>query len=83
MSVASEPIVCYAQDSRISGGSIGFDESELIVRALQHSRHTEVPLVAFLESAGARLQEGTGALAGSAGLLPETSRFPVVLRDCR
>ena len=36
----------------------------MIVRALRHSRRTHVPLVAFLESAGARLQEGAGALAG-------------------
>jgi acetyl-CoA carboxylase carboxyltransferase component len=62
--VAGRPIVCYAQDSTVAGGSIGFGEAELIVRALRHGREHHVPVVAFLESAGARLQEGTGALAG-------------------
>jgi acetyl-CoA carboxylase carboxyltransferase component len=62
--VDGRPIVCYAQDSRVSGGSIGFGEAELIVRSLRHGREQHIPVVAFLESAGARLQEGTGALAG-------------------
>jgi len=62
--VASRPVVCYAQDSSIAGGSIGIGEAELIVRALRLGRERHVPVVAFLESAGARLQEGTAALAG-------------------
>ena len=36
----------------------------MIVRALRHSRRARVPLVGFLESAGARLQEGAAALGG-------------------
>ncbi len=36
----------------------------MIVRALRHSRAARVPLVGFLESAGARLQEGAAALGG-------------------
>ena len=36
----------------------------MIVRALRHSRNAQVPLVGFLESAGARLQEGAAALGG-------------------
>jgi acetyl-CoA carboxylase carboxyltransferase component len=36
----------------------------VIVRALRHSRRARVPLVGFLESAGARLQEGAAALGG-------------------
>lgn len=62
--VANRPIVCYAQDSSIAAGSVGVDEAEVIVSALRHSRQAKIPLVAFLESAGARLQEGAGALAG-------------------
>jgi acetyl-CoA carboxylase carboxyltransferase component len=62
--VAGRPIVCYAQDSSIAAGSVGVAEAEVIVRALRHSRHEGVPLVGFLESAGARLQEGAAALGG-------------------
>ncbi len=62
--VAGRPIVCYAQDSSIAAGSVGVPEAEVIVRALRHSRAAGVPLVGFLESAGARLQEGAAALGG-------------------
>jgi acetyl-CoA carboxylase carboxyltransferase component len=62
--VAGRPIVCYAQDSSISAGSVGVAEAEVIVRALRRSRAEGIPMIGFLESAGARLQEGAAALAG-------------------
>ena len=62
--VAGRTILCYAQDSSISAGSVGVPEAEVIVRALRHSRQVGVPLVGFMESAGARLQEGAAALGG-------------------
>lgn len=62
--VAGRPIVCYAQDASIAAGSVGVPEAEVIVRALRHSRSARVPLIGFLESSGARLQEGAAALAG-------------------
>ena len=62
--VGGRPIVCYAQDSSIAAGSVGVAEAEVIVRALRHSRAAGVPLIGFLESAGARLQEGAAALGG-------------------
>ena len=62
--VAGRQIVCYAQDSSIAAGSVGVPEAEVIVRALRHSRAAQVPLIGFLESSGARLQEGAAALAG-------------------
>jgi acetyl-CoA carboxylase carboxyltransferase component len=62
--VGGRRVVCYAQDSSVSGGSVGVAEAEVIVRALRHSRGAGVPLVGFLESAGARLQEGAAALDG-------------------
>jgi acetyl-CoA carboxylase carboxyltransferase component len=62
--VAGKPVVCYAQDSSISAGSVGVAEAEVIVRALRHSRAQGLPLIGFMESAGARLQEGAAALGG-------------------
>lgn len=58
------PVVCYAQDSALAGGSVGTVEAETIVRAMQHARRGRMPIVAFLQSAGARLQEGPAALGG-------------------
>jgi adenylyl-sulfate kinase len=65
------PIVCYAQDSSISGGSVGTAEAEVVVSALRESRRAGVPVVAFLESAGARLQEGAAALGGFGRIFTE------------
>ena len=62
--VGGRPVICYAQDSRIAGGSVGVAEAEVVVRAQRRSSAEQVPLVAFLESAGARLQEGAAALGG-------------------
>jgi acetyl-CoA carboxylase carboxyltransferase component len=69
--VAGRPIVCYAQDAAVAAGSVGVAEADVIVRALRHSRQAGVPLVGFLESAGARLQEGAAALGGFARIFFE------------
>jgi acetyl-CoA carboxylase carboxyltransferase component len=62
--VAGRLVVGYAQDSRLGGGATGELEAEAIVRALRVARRRRAPVVAFLESAGARLQEGAAALGG-------------------
>jgi acetyl-CoA carboxylase carboxyltransferase component len=62
--VAGQPVVCYAQDARIAGGSVGVAEAEVVVGALRHSHEHGIPIVGFIESGGARLQEGAASLAG-------------------
>jgi acetyl-CoA carboxylase carboxyltransferase component len=62
--VAGRPVVCYAQDATLAGGSVGVTEAEVIVAALREARRLAIPVVGFLESAGARLQQGAGALGG-------------------
>ena len=62
--VGPHPVVCYAQDSRLAGGSVGTAEADLVVRVLRLARAERMPVVGFLESAGARLQEGAAALGG-------------------
>jgi acetyl-CoA carboxylase carboxyltransferase component len=58
------PVVGYAQDSRVGGGAVGTAEAETVVRAMDRARGLRAPVVAFLESAGARLQDGPAALGG-------------------
>ena len=62
--VDGRPIVCYAQDGSYLGGSLGELHAETIVRVLQLAERSRVPVVAFVQSGGARMQEGTAALAG-------------------
>jgi acetyl-CoA carboxylase carboxyltransferase component len=63
-SVDGRPIACYAQDGTYLGGSLGERHAETIVRVLQIAERARVPVVAFVQSGGARMQEGTAALAG-------------------
>jgi methylmalonyl-CoA decarboxylase subunit alpha len=62
--VAGRPIACYAQDGSYLGGSLGERHAETIIRVLRTAARAKIPVVAFVESGGARMQEGTAALGG-------------------
>ena len=62
--VDGRAIACYAQDPRYMGGSLGEVHAETICRVLEVAGRGRIPVVGFVESAGARLQEGVNALAG-------------------
>jgi acetyl-CoA carboxylase carboxyltransferase component len=62
--VQGRPVACYAQDGAYFGGSLGERHADTIVRVLQTAERARIPVVAFVESGGARMHEGTAALAG-------------------
>jgi acetyl-CoA carboxylase carboxyltransferase component len=62
--VAGRPVYCYAQDPEFMGGSLGSSHADSIVRAMSLAGRAGAPVVGFVESGGARLQEGHAALAG-------------------
>jgi acetyl-CoA carboxylase carboxyltransferase component len=62
--VAGRPVACYAQDGAFLGGSLGERHADTIVRVLEIAGRASIPVVGFVESGGARMQEGTAALAG-------------------
>jgi acetyl-CoA carboxylase carboxyltransferase component len=64
--VDGRSIACYAQDPSYVGGSLGEVHAETICRVLRTAGRARIPVVGFIESAGARLQEGVAALAGYA-----------------
>jgi acetyl-CoA carboxylase carboxyltransferase component len=70
--VAGRPIACYAQDGTYLGGSLGERHADTIVRVLEMAGRARIPIVAFVESGGARMQEGTAALAGYGRIFRET-----------
>jgi acetyl-CoA carboxylase carboxyltransferase component len=70
--VDGRPIACYAQDGAYLGGSLGERHADTIVRVLQIAGRARVPVVAFVESGGARMQEGTAALAGYGRIFRQT-----------
>ena len=69
--VEGSPVACYSQDARVAGGSFGEAQAGAIVRLLGIARDAGMPVVSFLESSGARIQEGVAALAGYARVFSE------------
>jgi acetyl-CoA carboxylase carboxyltransferase component len=63
-SVDGRPIACFAQDASYLGGSLGEVQADTICRVLDVAGRARIPAVGFIESAGARLQEGVAALSG-------------------
>jgi acetyl-CoA carboxylase carboxyltransferase component len=62
--VEGRPVFCYAQDAQFMGGSLGEAHADTIVRVMRLAGQAGAPLVGFVESGGARMQEGTAALGG-------------------
>ena len=62
--VDGRPVFCFAQDPSFAGGSLGQAHADTVVQVLQLAERTRVPVIGFVESAGARMQEGLAALAG-------------------
>ncbi|MBA3866960.1 MAG: methylmalonyl-CoA carboxyltransferase, partial [Solirubrobacterales bacterium] len=62
--VAGRPVFCYSQDPSFLGGSLGEVHADTIVRLLRMAGDAGAPVVGFVRSGGARLQEGHAALAG-------------------
>ena len=77
--VDGRPIACYAQDGRFLGGALGELHAETIVRVLQTAERARIPVVGFVESGGARIQEGTAALGGYGRIFRETVRLTGVV----
>ena len=70
--VGGRPVFCFAQDSQYAGGSLGAQHADTIVqRPAPRARRRSVPVVGFVESGGARMQEGLAALNGYARIFSE------------
>ena len=62
--IDGRPVFCYAQDSSYAGGSLGEQHANTIVRVLELADKARAPVVGFVSSGGARMQEGVAALGG-------------------
>ncbi len=73
----------YAQDFTVMGGSLGRAQADKICKVLDQAMANGAPVVGLLDSGGARIQEGVGALGGygdiflrnvrASGLIPQIS----------
>jgi acetyl-CoA carboxylase carboxyltransferase component len=70
--VDGRPVFCYAQDPSYVGGSLGEAHANTIVRVLELAARAKAPVVGFVSSGGARMQEGVAALGGYARVFHRT-----------
>ncbi len=60
--VYGRKIAVYAQDFSVKGGTLGRAEGEKICHLMDMALDLKVPIVAIVDSGGARIQEGVAAL---------------------
>ncbi len=70
--IDGRPVFCYAQDSSYAGGSLGAAHADTIVRVLELAGRAGAPVVGFVSSGGARMQEGGAALGGYGRIFTQT-----------
>lgn len=70
--VGGRPVFCYSEDPSFMGGSLGEAHAETIVRVMRLAGQAGAPVVGFVESGGARLQEGHASLAGYGRIFRES-----------
>ena len=73
--VDGRPVFCYAQDPSLAGGSLGEAHANTIGRVLELAERGRAPVIGFVSSGGARLQEGVAALGGYARIFHRTVRL--------
>ena len=62
--IAGRPVFCYAQDQSFVGGSLGEAHADTIVRVMHLAGRAGAPVIGFVASGGARMDDGLGALGG-------------------
>ena len=75
--VGGRPVYVWAQNVKHKGGSLGRAGGESIVSTIHAAEKARAPVVGFLHSGGARLQEGIAALGAYASIFRATSRATV------
>jgi len=72
--VDGRPVVVYAQDATVFGGSVSGAFAEKICKVMDLALEVGCPVVGLLDSGGARIQEGVVALAGYADVFLRNTR---------
>lgn len=78
-SIEGLPIIATVQDFAFMGGSLGMASGEAIIKAFETAIHEKRPLIFFVASGGARMQEGTLSLMQ----MPRTTVAVEMMRDAK
>ena len=60
--VFGRKVAVYAQDFSVKGGTLGVAEGRKICHLMDKALDLKVPIIALIDSGGARIQEGVAAL---------------------
>ncbi|MBQ3080233.1 MAG: methylmalonyl-CoA carboxyltransferase, partial [Clostridia bacterium] len=60
--IEGNPVYVYAQDFTVCGGAVGEAHAKKVLKVMSLAEKTGAPVVAMLDSAGAKLDEGVQAL---------------------
>ncbi|MCX4091557.1 acyl-CoA carboxylase subunit beta [Nocardia sp. alder85J] len=77
--VEGRTVFVFAQDFRILGGALGEAHAQKIHKIMDLALSAGAPLVGLYDGAGARIQEGVGALAGFGGIFARNTRASGVI----
>ena len=62
--VDGRPVAVVSQDFTVAAGTLGKVHAMKIVEVMRYAKKVGIPLIAFKDSGGARIQEGVDALSG-------------------
>jgi len=62
--VGNMQVAAFSQDFSVQAGTLGKMQARKIVRTMKYAIKSGVPVIAFKDSGGARIQEGVDALSG-------------------
>ena len=62
--IGNQQVVAFCQDFSVLAGTLGKMQARKITRSVRYALKTGVPVIAFKDSGGARIQEGVDALSG-------------------
>lgn len=73
--VNDRPAYCFAQDMTVSGGAMSAKQAEKTLKLLNLAKTTGAPVIALLDSVGAKILEGVEALSSYASVLSAMARL--------
>ncbi|PIP09071.1 MAG: methylmalonyl-CoA carboxyltransferase, partial [Syntrophobacteraceae bacterium CG23_combo_of_CG06-09_8_20_14_all_50_8] len=78
--VNGRKVFAYSQDFTVLGGTLGFTSATKVAEAMRMAVKAKAPIVGFIDTGGARIQEGSGTYSllfyehiRSSGIVPQVS----------
>lgn len=73
--IEESPVYLFAQDFTVHGGAMGVKQAQKIVKLLELAQKTGAPVVALLDSAGVRIDEGAAAMSAYSDIYQKLARM--------